>query len=94
MQMNAALIMNQSQVQLYKMGLPIILQYHDSFMLEVPDNSSVIDQCVADMVGVMERPIEAFGGAVFPVDAEVGENWGIHSEENPNGLKGVEVNGQ
>jgi DNA polymerase-1 len=94
MQMNAALLMNQSQVLLHKMGLPIILQIHDAFMVEVPDNSSVIEQCIADMVGVMERPIEAFGGAVFPVDVEVGQNWGSNSMENPNGLKGVEVNGE
>lgn len=95
MQMNAALLMNQAQVKLHEMGLPITLQFHDAFMLEVPGSTaSVVDQYMADVKGVMEEPIEAFGGMSFPVDLELGENWGSYNKDNPQGLRGVEVNGQ
>jgi len=90
MQMNGAIRMNQAQVKMHAMGLPIILQFHDAFLLEVPETpGSLVDQHIADMKGVMEEPVEAFGGVSFPVDTEIGHNWGAYSQDNPNGLKEV-----
>ena len=89
MQMNEALLMNQRQVRLDQAGLPIIFQMHDAFYLEVPQ--AQVDNIAAEVRGIMEDPCPELGGHVFPVDIEVGENWGAFGPDNPNGLRKLGV---
>lgn len=76
MQTSSALLMNRCQVQLHKLGAPILLQHHDSFMLEVPESPGrLVDQWTADLKGVMETPVPELGGVVFPTETKVGYDW-------------------
>jgi DNA polymerase-1 len=75
MQGGAARLMIRAQNQLHRLGAPIILQHHDSFMLEVPDNQVV--KWSVRLREVMEEPVEIGGRKVsFPVDLKLGTNWG------------------
>ena len=77
MQFGGALLMNGRQVELHKMGAPIVLQRHDEFMLEIPESPGrVVDQWAADVRGIMEAPISGLGGVQFNVSVEVGKSWG------------------
>ena len=77
MQMNGALLMNERQVKLDRLGCPILLQNHDAFLVEVPESpGGLVDQWKADIKGTMEEPCEQLGGMVFPVDVSLGYNWG------------------
>ena len=77
MQFGGAILMNERQVALHKIGAPIVLQRHDEFMLEIPASPGrIVDQWAADVRGVMEAPVEGLGGVSFGVDVEVGDNWG------------------
>ena len=85
-QLNAALLMNQAQVELHKRGAPIILQRHDEFLLEIPE--AQLDRWVETLSEVMERPVPELGGAIFPIDISVGKNYGsYHPETNPDGMR-------
>ena len=85
MQMNAALLMNRAQVALHRQGLPIVLQMHDAFVFEVEE--SEVGRVVTTARAIMEAPVPELGGHSFPVDVEVGANWGTASDTNPNGLR-------
>jgi len=74
MQFGGALLMNRKQVRLDRRGAPIVLQMHDSFLLEVPEDE--VDRWARTAQAVMETPIPELGGISIPVDIEVGENWG------------------
>jgi DNA polymerase-1 len=92
MQMNGAILMNRCQVQLDRIDTPIIFQQHDSFLSEIPDTpGSLVDQHMADLKGIMEQPVPELAGESFPIDLELGENWGTASPENPHGLRKVTV---
>ena len=82
---NGALLMNRSQVRLHRLGAPIIFQMHDSFLLEVP--AGEVQRWADALRGIMEDPVPELGGHRFPIDIQVGGNWGDRSEENPNGLR-------
>ena len=89
-QMGAASLMNAAQIKLHALGAPIIFQHHDSFMLETSEHTA--QDWAAVLKLVMETAIEAFdgtdnNGVVFPVDIEIGKNWGVRSAENPEGLQ-------
>ncbi len=81
MQFGGALLMNQRQVALDRLSCPIILQMHDSFLLEVPD--SEVDSWAETVKGVMEAPVDGLGGVSIPVDIEVGKNWGNLTKWSP-----------
>jgi len=86
MQSGAARIMIRAQNKLHHLGAPIILQHHDSFLLEVSELS--VGTWTAAVREVMEEPVEVGGyKASLPVDIKVGRNWGRHSAENPEGLR-------
>lgn len=88
MQTCSALLMNQREVELHRLGAPLVLQHHDSHMLEIPETPGrLVDQWAADLRGIMEAPVEELGGVVFPVDLELGRNWGPASDSNPDGLR-------
>lgn len=75
-QMNAALLMNRCQVELHRRSAPIILQHHDSFILEVPESPGrLVDQWEADLRGVMEEPVPEVDGYSFPVETSKGYRW-------------------
>jgi len=85
-QLNAALIMNGSQVELHRRRIPIILQRHDEFLVEIPEAD--LNRTVETLREVMERPIPEFDGAIFPIDIQVGQNYGTyHPTKNPNGMR-------
>jgi DNA polymerase I-like protein with 3'-5' exonuclease and polymerase domains len=87
-QLNAALIMNESQVLLHRRRAPIILQRHDEFLLEIPEAD--LDMWVETLREVMERPIPQLGGAIFPIDIQVGKNYGAyHKDTNPYGMRDI-----
>lgn len=101
MQSGAARIMIRAQNHLHQAGAPIVLQHHDSFLLEVPigdaDDTAVIPegdaggtalQWAAKVRDVMQAPVEIGATKVsLPVDIKVGRNWGRHSAGNPEGLR-------
>jgi len=74
MQFGGALLMNQRQVWLDQLQCPIVLQMHDSFLLEVPDH--MVDHWVEKIKTIMESPIEGLNGVCIPTDIETGRNWG------------------
>lgn len=74
MQFGGALLMNQRQVWLDRLQCPIILQMHDSFLLEVPDH--MVDHWAEKVKTVMESPIEGLNGVSIPVDIKTGRTWG------------------
>jgi len=74
MQMGAAVLMNRVQVKLHQAGLPVVLQMHDEFVLEVPE--SEVRTVAAQVQAIMENPVEELDGVVFPVKVKVGTNWG------------------
>jgi DNA polymerase-1 len=88
-QMNAALLMIQRQVELDRIEAPIVLQMHDSFLLEVPE--ARVDYWIDATRSIMEQPCPELGGWVYPTDVEVGRNWGAYDrdnpERNPDGLR-------
>jgi DNA polymerase-1 len=86
MQSGGARIMIRSQNQLHQIGAPIVMQHHDSFMLEVPEDDA--PQWAKACREVMEQPVSVEGRNVtFPVDVKVGRNWGPASGDNPDGLR-------
>jgi len=74
MQFGGALLMNQRQVWLDQLHCPIVLQMHDSFLLEVPDH--MVDHWAEKVKTVMESPIEGLNGVSIPTDIETGRDWG------------------
>jgi DNA polymerase-1 len=85
-QMNAALRMIQAQVELG--DAPILMQYHDAFLFEIPESpGSSVDQRIADYSGIMQSPVPELGGAVFPTKPSLGKNWSDYSPANPDGLR-------
>jgi DNA polymerase-1 len=73
MQFGGALLMNERQVGLDRLGAPIIMQHHDSFLLEVPDGE--VDMRAEQARGIMEARCEGLGTSI-PIDIEVGKSWG------------------
>ena len=84
-QMGAALLMNRAQVRLFKQRAPLVLQMHDQFMMEVPEDEA--DKWTTLLRETMEIPVPELDNESIPVDVKVGRNWGNYSEENPWGLK-------
>ena len=81
MQTTAASLINRKQVELDRLGAPIVLQKHDELVLEVPkeDVPHWADTCQE----IMEAPYDDVGllsGISFPTTVEVGENWGTLEE--------------
>jgi DNA polymerase I-like protein with 3'-5' exonuclease and polymerase domains len=73
MQFGGALLMNERQVELDRLNAPIIMQHHDSFLLEVPDGE--VDAWAERAKAIMEARCDGLGTSI-PVDIEVGKNWG------------------
>jgi DNA polymerase I-like protein with 3'-5' exonuclease and polymerase domains len=73
MQFGGALLMNERQVGLDRLGAPIIMQHHDSFLLEVPDGE--LNMRAEQARGIMEAHCEGLGTSI-PVDIKVGKSWG------------------
>ena len=72
------------------MGAPIVLQHHDSFILEVPEER--MDHWAGAMRNVMQEPVEFPSGrkVVFTVSMKTGLNWGrYNTTANPGGLKSI-----
>lgn len=86
MQSGAARIMIRAQNRLHALGAPIVLQHHDSFLLEVPEGQAAA--ATAQARTVMEEPVLFPDGQEvrFPVDIKVGRNWGRRRTDNPEGL--------
>lgn len=81
MQFNAALIMGQEQVRLHRRGVPICLQWHDSFTV----------LCKTDRVGhwahILKQEMETpTMNTTFPIDISSGKNLGTFSDTNPDGM--------
>jgi len=77
MQTTAACLMNQMQVRLDRLGAPIVLQRHDEFVLEIPENE--VEHWVQVCKDTMAAPLVDAGiltGISFPIDIKVGETWG------------------
>ena len=77
MQTTAACLMNRKQVELDRLGAPIVLQKHDEFVLEVPTDQ--VNHWADIMREVMTRPYADCGplsDISFPVDTQVGDTWG------------------
>ena len=74
MQFGGALLMNQRQVWLDQLHCPIVLQMHDSFLLEVP--TGMVDHWAQKVKTVMESPVQGLNGVSVPIDVETGRDWG------------------
>lgn len=73
MQWLASQIVRRSMRRLHAKRAPMVLQMHDSIMLEVPRNEESAARAM--LTEAMEQPVAELGGAVFPVDVKVGERW-------------------
>jgi DNA polymerase-1 len=73
-QSTAADIVNNAMIQLDTLGAPIVLQMHDSFMLEVPEGE--LDKWASTLKEVMEQPIPQLQNHSFPVELTSGQSWG------------------
>ena len=75
-QSSAACIVNRAMVKLHSMRYPapIVLQMHDSLMLEVPEHE--VDHWATTLKHTMETPVPELSNAVFPVELSVGKSWG------------------
>lgn len=74
-QHGAAEIVNRAMMRLHwEYNAPMVLQHHDSIVLEVPRHTATWWSQV--IKHVMEKPVPEYGGYSFPVDVKVGETWG------------------
>jgi len=87
MQSGGARLMIRAQNELFRLGAPIVLQHHDSFLLEVPQDE--VGKWSITLQNVMQEPVTVGNREVsFPVDLKQGLNWGrFHKTDNPNGLR-------
>jgi DNA polymerase-1 len=74
MQSTAADLINRVMIQLHAEGAPMVLQMHDSLMLEVREEET--EKWARRLKEVMETPVKEVGRVQFPVDLQVGPNWG------------------
>ena len=90
MQSGGARVMIRAQNTLHRMGAPIVLQHHDSFLLEVPEGE--VAGWVSKVREAMCEPVQVGKHTIsLPVDCKVGGNWGrFHKDENPTGLRKLE----
>jgi DNA polymerase-1 len=89
MQSGGARVMIRAQNQLYAAGAPIVLQHHDSFLLEIPEAEA--KRWAATVRTAMESPVTIGTHEVrLPVSMKLGRNWGrYHPEKNPGGLRNL-----
>jgi DNA polymerase-1 len=74
-QSTAADIINRAMRRLHdEFAAPIVLQMHDSLMLEVPER--LAGQWATRLSAVMSAPVPELAGTVFPVDVKVEAPWG------------------
>lgn len=75
MQAGAADLMNTSLILVDK-EFPgsLVLQVHDSLMLEVPESEA--EEVAKGLKGILERPVKEFGDYSFPSKVIVGDSWG------------------
>ena len=72
MQSTATQIINNSILE--EPDWPWMLQLHDAHYLLVPEDE--VSTWAPRLKALMERPVPELGGAVFPVELEVGKTWG------------------
>lgn len=74
MQHCASQIINAAMVQLNDIEAPLVLQLHDSLMLEVRTEDALDwDRC---MKIIMESKVQELDGWSFPTEGKMGVNWG------------------
>jgi len=74
MQGSAAGLMNERMIDIHEDNKwPILMQVHDSLMLEVPEADG--EMAAKYLQSTLEAPAIAFDGYKFPVDCKVGRNW-------------------
>ena len=74
-QSTVADLVNQALIELNKEGFELLLQVHDSIVLQC--NEDDVEETVKKVKQVMTRPLEIGGRVlVIPVDTKVGKNWG------------------
>ncbi|MFQ6027458.1 MAG: DNA polymerase [Dehalococcoidia bacterium] len=88
MQSGVARVMIRAQNTLHhRYKAPIVLQHHDSFVLEVPEDA--VQDWDAIVRSEMEMPVQiGKHEVVIPVTVKCGCNWGrYHKDTNPEGLR-------
>jgi DNA polymerase-1 len=74
-QSTAADIINRAMRRLHdEYAAPIVLQMHDSLMLEVPERTA--DMWAGRLASVMSAPVPELDGTIFPVDVKIEKPWG------------------
>jgi DNA polymerase-1 len=84
-QTTAAQIMNRAQIRVHQADIPLVLQWHDQLVAEVPE--AQVTSTADRMRAIMEDSVPELGGISFPVDMSIGRNLGHWSKQNPDGLK-------
>lgn len=75
MQHSAAMIINRAMVKLFtKYQVPLVLQYHDELVLEVPESEAELWH--TRVKDEMEAPIPELGNMSFPTSKATSDNWG------------------
>ncbi len=75
-QSTVADVVNQGLIELYKEGVELLLQVHDSVVAQCGEDVGVVGKTVELIKRCMTRPIEINGKIlVIPVDVKVGKNW-------------------
>jgi len=77
--------MNRAQVRLHRAGVPVCMQWHDSFTAEADESRAL--ETAGVMRDIMEDSVPELGGVSFPVDVKIGYNLGKKTRVNPRGLE-------
>lgn len=73
-QSTVADVVNQALIELDREGFEILMQVHDSLVIQVKDTD--IEVSAARIIAALQRPIEINGRIlVIPVDVKTGKNW-------------------
>mgnify|MGYP001580043743 CR=1 FL=1 len=74
-QSNAADMLNKKIIEIDNlMPNSLVMQVHDSIMLEVPKSMSL--SCMSKVKKILESPVKELSNYSFPVNSKIGCNWG------------------
>lgn len=76
MQSGAADLVNTRLIRIeHEIPNTLILQVHDSVMLEVKNDGARVDETKCQLKEILEEPQPEFGGVSFPAEVKVGDAW-------------------
>ena len=73
---NDALVCLHNRIRDYRLPYDILMQVHDSIVVQCPEDINTIKKCVSDIKHCLHRPLEINGRIMtIPIEIKVGKNW-------------------